>query len=420
MHSKVSSTAPFTPNERNVLLMTGVAHTATHYAELMYPTLAVALASESGIALERVLAWSFPGYLLFGLGALPGGFLADRFGTRRFVLLALAGMALSLTLAGFSTPGVPLVLCLTALGLAASLYHPAGMGLISHAVAARGRGLGINGIFGSAGVALTPIITATLTSQVGWRGAFWVGGAVLLAAGLWASRLAVQEHRGESPEREPAGNAPRGAPARLTFALLCVAAMLAGISYRGNTLAQPAYFAERVSLMGYGAATSLAFLIGVAGQYCGGLVADRHDLRWSYFLFHLASLPVLLLMAITIDLPLLGVAGAFTFFSLGMQPIENSLFAALTPARWRSTGYGFKFVCTFGVGSVAVWLVAWIRPTYGLSRVFVALAAVVALLLVAIAAFAMSTARDDGRYSGDRSPRGNCHTCHARQSPSAV
>ena len=81
-----------------------------------------------------------------------------------------------------------------------------------------------------------------------------------------------------------------------------------------------------------------------------------------------------------------------------MQPIENSLFAALTPARWRSTGYGLKFVCTFGVGSVAVWLVAWIRPTYGLSRVFVALAAVVALLLVAIAAFAMSTARDDGRY----------------------
>jgi len=109
MHSKVSSTAPFTPNERNVLLMTGVPHTATHHAELMYPTLAVALANESGIALERVLAWSFPGYLLFGLGALPGGFLADRFGTRRFVLLALAGMALSLTLAGFSKPGVPLV-----------------------------------------------------------------------------------------------------------------------------------------------------------------------------------------------------------------------------------------------------------------------------------------------------------------------
>jgi hypothetical protein len=87
-------------------------------------------------------------------------------------------------------------------------------------------------------------------------------------------------------------------------------------------------------------------------------------------------------MMVTTNLPLIGIAGMFTFFSLGMQPIENSLFASFTPDRWRSTGYGVKFVCTFGVGSVAVWLVTWVKATFGLGQVFGALAVVVGVLVV--------------------------------------
>ncbi len=379
-------------NERNVLVLTGVAHTATHYAELMYPTLAVALARDAAISLDEVLAWSFPAYLLFGVGSLPAGYLADRLGARPLLVGALAVMGVATLLAGFSTPGPALALCLALLGCAGSVYHPAGMGLISHTMSARGRALGINGIFGAIGIAFTPLATAALTTCLGWRGAFWVSGCVLLALGAWLVRLRIEEPRAVGIRPETAGvQDPPDRPAALSFVLLCTAAMLAGISYRGNTLAQPAYFAERVSIMGYGAATSAAFLAGVIGQYAGGTIADRFDLRRSYLLFHLASLPGLLLMAYLAEFPLLLAAGAFTFFSLGMQPIENSLFAALTPPRWRSTGYGIKFVLTFGVGSIAVWLVIWVQTAFGLRAVFLALAAVVALLVTVIALFGAAT-----------------------------
>lgn len=375
--------ARFSRNEINVLVFTGVAHSATHFAELLYPTLAVVIAAETGIALERVLAWSFPGYLLFGMGALPGGYLADRFGCRRLILTGVAAMAVATMLAGFAPTGAPLAACLGLLGLSASVYHPAGMGLISRTVIARGRALGINGIFGNLGIALTPVLTATLATTIGWRGALIASGGLLSIAAVWFLRLPIEEpprdrsHVPEVDARHPTGL--RWAP----FAVLCVTAMLGGISYRGNTLAQPAYFAEEVTIVGYGAATSLAMLLGIVGQYWGGVVADRHDLRWSYLLFHLASIPPLLLMIAATNLPLVGIAGVFTFFSLGMQPIENSLFAVFTPDRWRSTGYGAKFVCTFGVGSVAVWLVTWVKATYGLPQVFGALAAVVGVLVVA-------------------------------------
>jgi hypothetical protein len=82
--------------------------------------------------------------------------------------------------------------------------------------------------------------------------------------------------------------------------------------------------------------------------------------------------------------PLLVTAAIFVFFSLGMQPIENSLFAQLTPDRWRSTGYGLKFILTFGVGSVGVWIVKWAEAEWGLAGVFPVLGVIVALLVCAI------------------------------------
>jgi len=369
-------------HERNVLLVTGVAHAATHFAELTYPTLAVVLAHETGLPLAQVLGWSFAGYLLFGLGALPAGLLADHFGARRMLLGALGGMSLGLVLAGLAAPGLPLAASLAVMGLAASAYHPAGMGLISRAIAARGRALAVNGIFGNVGIALTPVVTAALAEHFGWRGAFLVSGTVLAALTLGCARLPLAEPVAEvtAPSAGGSGNGRRALP----LFVLCLAAMLGGISYRGNTLVQPSYFAAEVSIMGFGTATSLVYLLGIFGQYAGGIAADRWDLRWAYLAFQAASLPALLLIGVTQEVPLLGVASVFVFFSLGMQPIENSLFAHLTPDRWRSTGYGLKFVLTFGVGSLAVWLVQWAEATYGLAGVFPVLAGVVALMVAAI------------------------------------
>ena len=77
MSTRLPAPDTFDQNERNVLVFTGIAHSATHFAELLYPTLAVVISRESGIPLERVLAWSFPSYLLFGLGAVRMAFTGN-------------------------------------------------------------------------------------------------------------------------------------------------------------------------------------------------------------------------------------------------------------------------------------------------------------------------------------------------------
>jgi FSR family fosmidomycin resistance protein-like MFS transporter len=373
----------YSANERRVLAVTGVAHLATHFFELMFPTLAVALVRETGRPLAEVLGWSFAGYLLFGVGALPAGLLADRFGGRRVLVGGLLGMGLAATLASWASPGPSLALLLAAIGLCGSVYHPAGMSLLSHTVRARGRALGLNGICGNIGIALTPAVTAGLAARLGWQRTYLVVGLVTCGVALACALLPIDER---SPH---VGSAPAGTDGRrggVLFALLCVAAACGGISYRANTVAQPAYFAAHVGALDYGTTTSIVYLLGIGGQYLGGVLADRHDLGRLYLGFHLASLPALLLMSRTTDLPLVGSAALFLFFSLGMQPIENSLFARFSPARWRATGYGVKFAMTFGVGSLAVGLVQRAEAGGDLADVFRWIALVIGVLVLAVLA----------------------------------
>ena len=375
-------------NTRNVLVLSGIGHFSTHFFELMFPTLAVTLAAQARVPLEEVLGWSFLGYLLFGLGALPAGLLADRVGARRLLLIALFGLGVAALAASEAPNGRVLSLCLALMGACASIYHPVGMSLISRTIDARGRALGVNGMFGSAAIALTPILTAWLCTWLGWQATYRVVGYAMCAIAVAAAFLPIDErhiasHAGGTAEAGAVGVLQR--ESLVPLAVLLVAAALAGISYRGNTLLQPAYFAAHVHEIGFGAATSLVYLLGIGGQYVGGRLADRRDLRRLYLAFHALSLPALLLMTALAGIPLLGSAAVFVFFSLGMQPIENSLLAHLTPPRWRATAYGAKFVLTFGVGSLAVWLVRWAVTAGGLTFALTCLAAVV-LLVVAAAA----------------------------------
>jgi hypothetical protein len=64
-------------------------------------------------------------------------------------------------------------------------------------------------------------------------------------------------------------------------------------------------------------------------------------------------------------------AAVYVFFALGIQPIENSLIAKFTSQRWRSTGYGLASVLIFGVGSLSIYLVAWVKDTWHLGFVYI-------------------------------------------------
>ncbi|MBF0335672.1 MAG: hypothetical protein HQL40_18865 [Alphaproteobacteria bacterium] len=64
-------------------------------------------------------------------------------------------------------------------------------------------------------------------------------------------------------------------------------------------------------------------------------------------------------------------------------PAENVLLARYTPARWRGTAFGLKFVLAFGVSGLGVPLVAYIRGSTGDFYWLFALLAVMASVVAA-------------------------------------
>jgi MFS family permease len=197
------------------------------------------------------------------------------------------------------------------------------------------------------------------------------------------------------PERSTQSGKGNGIVAAFFF--LLAAMMLAGIIYRGATVILPAYFELKTPMLYQWLAavtwrelsqnlvattiTSFIFLIGILGQYSGGRCAERFDPRLCYLVFFGITGPAAFLMAYTLDHILVGLAVIFFFFLLGMQPIENTLIARFTPKRFHHSAYGAKFILTFGVGALAVKLVAAIETAYAIETVFFSLSLIVGIAL---------------------------------------
>jgi MFS family permease len=383
--------------ERRVLVVTSAAHYMTHLYELAFPAIALTVRDDLGWSLAEVLQLSFVMYLLFGLGALPAGMLADRTGAKRVLSLCMLGAGVGSILVAFANGKPAFVASLALVGLSISAYHPAGMSLLSRVMQRRGRALGINGVFGNLGSATAPFVGGLLAYWLGWRVAFGVLGGLGVVVGLLT--LGVPLHHGRRSEHPTAHAAAAGLALRY-FAILCGAMVLAGFAYRGVALLLPATFREQATFLSAGlerlrfgslaqtgnlAATTLAsfaYAVGIVGQLVGGHLADKHDLRKMYLLFWAASLPFLLGMAFTREGWLLLCASGYVFFSLGMQPVENSLVARFTPERWRSTSYGIKFILNFGVGSLAVYAVTALQRDGDFTAAYLALGGVVAAVCV--------------------------------------
>ena len=377
-----------TPNERSILTTTCFGHFMSHFNMLVFPALVLPLTAHFGLDLTQVLALSFWMYLLFGITALPWGLMSDAFGAKPLMLLFYAGAGLcAFAGAFFMDSPWAFSLCLTGIGLFSGIYHPAGLGMISKGMSRMSVAMGYNGMAGNAGLASAPLLAGVINYQYGPQAVYlFVGALNLLGAVLMLIMPSAEPENNTKPNQH-------SAKSLLTaFGVLCVCMMLGGVAYRGSTVILPTYFELRNGALfealsrfqwwptsgnvAATALTSVVFAVGILGQYIGGRVAERFDPGKSYLLFHAAALPMALLMAYATDLPLFMVTMLYMLFLLGMQPIENTLVAKLTPDRLRHSAYGTKFILTFGVGALAVHMVGWIEHTWSLSAVFVAMAGV--------------------------------------------
>jgi MFS transporter, FSR family, fosmidomycin resistance protein len=131
---------------RPTVAFINVGHTYAHLFMLLYPTAVLALEGEWGLGYAELLPLGVVGYFLFGIGALPAGWLADRWSSARLIVTFFLGTGAASVLTGLAPGPWTLALGLTLIGLFASIYHPVAIAWLVGADARPGRALGINGI----------------------------------------------------------------------------------------------------------------------------------------------------------------------------------------------------------------------------------------------------------------------------------
>ncbi len=381
--------------EQSILGVTCFGHFMSHFNMLVFPAVLLPLAGSLQYSLTTTLALSFWMYLLFGLSALPWGLAADRFGPRRLLGIFHLGAGLCgfWAAANIGNPDV-LWLALAGIGLFSGIYHPAGLGWIAKEVKNTSRGMAYNGMFGNLGLAIAPLLAGTVNYFWGTRMVYVVLGFMNLLGLILLALSSAESGGAVANTKKNQGNS------LAAFVVLLLAMTLGGIVYRGTSVTLPAYFELQNSDLyhsltnltgGLGSAnvvatllTSLIYFVGMAGQYTGGWVGERFRLTSGYLLFHVLTIPMALAMAASANGMLVFFAMIHGFFLLGMQPLENTLVARLTPANFLSSAYGMKFILTFGVGALSVKMVGLVQTSWGFPAVYQGLAGVSTLLMLTI------------------------------------
>jgi FSR family fosmidomycin resistance protein-like MFS transporter len=378
---------------RAALLFSNVAHFYSHVFMLLYPTAVLAMGPEMGLGYAELLRLSLPGFVLFGLAALPAGWLGDKWSAPGMLAIFFIGTGLSSVATGLAAGPNQVMLGLAAIGLFASIYHPVGTGFVVRHAVNRGRALGLNGVFGTIGIACAAVIAGSLTDGFSWRAAFIAPGIVCVVTGiafLPLARLREAARGGEGARLD--ANVSRHDAIR-GLAILAVTMFVVGLNAQAFLVALPKVFEQRAALFEggglaiTGSLVTVAVLLGATGQLAGGWLADRFSFKGVYLGMHLLLIPLALLAAGLGGLPLVALCAAIQFSMTSALPAENCLVARFCPADWHATAYGAKFVLALGVASLAVPMVGWIfETTGGFYWMFAALAAF-AGIIVAFAVF---------------------------------
>jgi MFS family permease len=387
-----------TTNDRSIVRLVMVGHGLVHTYELSIPIFMTVWLSAFGVTEAALGTLVGAGYVLFGVGALPGGVLADRFGARRLIAACLAGMGLSFVALGLA-PGLWAVGgALVLWGAAASVYHPAALALISTGVRQRGRGLAWHGIAGNVGIAGGPLMTALLLLAVDWQTvalllalpAFAAAGGAAYAS--FDETAAVDETQKAETPAPPEGLralwARSAALFTASFVVVFAAAALSGLYYRGVLTFLPDLLTPLVTVdlpidVDTGRYVYAGLLtVGIAGQYVGGRLTEwgrpERGLVGAFGALAVVAagfLPV----AETGTAGLLGASAVLGFALFVIQPLYQATVAEYSPAGARGLSYGYTYLAVFGVGALGASLAGALLQYAGPSLLFGVLAALAGL-----------------------------------------
>jgi MFS family permease len=375
-----------------------VGHFYTHLFMLVFATVAaLSLSHEWGMSYAELIPYATPGFVAFGVCAVPAGWLADKWSRKGMMVVFYIGIGLSSIFTALAETPLQIAIGLFAIGLSAAIYHPVGLALVVQGRKNTGVPLAVNGIFGNMGVACAALIAGFLIDRAGWRYAFVWPGVVSIATGIaYAGLLYAGQGAGadETHRRVPT----KGAADTLAmdrrllgrvFAIIFFSTAVGGLVFQSTTFALPKVFAERLAELAVSATlvgwyAFVVFAIAAFGQLVVGYLVDHYSIRLVFALVAGLQAIFFAVMPGLTHWSALAVSMAFMLVVFGQIPINDVLIGRITRSEWRSRVYAFRYIVSFSVMASSVPLIAWIHARWGFDSLFTLLSAAAACIFTSI------------------------------------
>jgi len=334
--------------------------------------------------------------LASGIGGILFGFIADRIGRKRALMLSIVTYSICSFASGLSTSILMLAIFRFVLGLGMGGEWNTGATLVAETWPDELRAKAISIVQSSwaIGYALAALVAGIVLQFANWRMVFFVGIVPALVT-LWIqnrvpeSEMWQEHHRlaQESPrvadaqqryEHDSFARIFRPPYARSTFTLL-FANFFGMFAWWGLFTWLPPYLSLPVEQGGRGfgvmGSTTLLVVLNLFGMFPGyasyGWVADRLGRRRSYVLYTLIAAILVPLYAIARAPWLILILGTATaFFGTGFFSGSGIIGSEIFPTSVRARALGFTYNGARTMSSIAPYIIGRVGQTRGLGWAF--------------------------------------------------
>lgn len=369
---------------RPVSLLLNIAHAFDHMFLLIFAAAVTSIAAQFGFAKwEDLMPYGVGAFFLFGLGSLPSGRLGDLWGRRAMMLLFFFGIGAAAIIVSLTQNAWQLAIGLTLIGIFASIYHPVGIPMLVQHAKNPGATIGVNGLAGNLGVAVAAVVTGFLIKWVGWRAAFAVPGVVAIACGIAFAIVCPRET--EAPHKRTGKAKVALTPAMLARAFLVMTAaaitgsLLFNFTTNGNGQLLGQRFAGVIEDPAVvGSLLAVIYTIASLAQIVVGRLIDKMALKPLYFGITLAQIPLLLLAAHAQGWWMFAALLAVMVFIFGAIPFTDAMIVRYVDDRLRSRVAGMRLGVSFGISSLAVYLLGPVVKGMGFDMLLITMAVIAA------------------------------------------
>ena len=335
-------------------------HAIDHLFLLIFATAVGAIAAEWGMIWQDLMPYAAGAFVMFGLGSLPAGRLGDLWGRRVMMVIFFLGIGSAALLVSLTGGVWSLAAALTLMGVFSSIYHPVGIPMLVQQSRNPGFTIGVNGLFGNLGIAIAAILTGFLVKHAGWRAAFAVPGALAILCGVLFLLVVPKEAMAPAKRPRKQLDLPRAVLLRV-LTVMTLAAISSSLIFNFTTNGNGQLLNERLRGLVDDPATlgmllALVYTIASLAQLVVGKLIDRYPLKWVYLPIAAMQAPLFLLAASAGGWALYLFVLLFMVFVFGAIPFVDAMIVQYVDDRMRSRVAGMRLAVSFGVSSLAVYL----------------------------------------------------------------